>query len=307
LPDALRDEAIRQAQHALKNRATTEPAFIVLNSFPTERTDAFLIDSLPDLERGDLHRRILSALLPRSTHMNFEALINLLPTLPPQSQNQILIAATRSRSQRDWLFTRIESDAEFRSTLGLAFINGLRNHSEETVRIWAAEHLSPPPAETTLSQKLAHYESALQIEGNAKLGRAIYDLRCAVCHRAGNEGPDIGPDLVTVSRAGRESLLNNILAPNREINPAYETWQIKLKDGTEWIGKRGMQMNDGFPLHLADGSVMQIRQAEITSVHPTGQSLMPEGLAEGLTLEAMANLLRFIEELAISDVEFFTE
>ena len=237
----------------------------------------------------------------------FGQMLDLLPELTPMNQSRLLHDSTYSDSHRAWLFERIETDPMLQAQLGIVFQNFLRHHRDESIRYWAAKHLEPVNGDSSMDEKVKRYEPALQIRGGAERGKTVFQQRCATCHRAGDDGPETGPNLVTVSRAGRPALLQNILDPNREINSNYETWQIVLADGTELLGKSIGQRENSFNLMLADGTQISVPRADVVQMRPTGRSLMPEGLEEGLTPESMADLLRFIEDLAIPRIDAFAE
>jgi putative heme-binding domain-containing protein len=103
---------------------------------------------------------------------------------------------------------------------------------------------------------------------------------------------------LTVAGAGRETLLNNILDPNREVAPKFEAWTLKLKNGEETSGLLVMEDQDSVSLRMASGVESRHNRADVMSLASTGRSLMPEGLDEGLTAEQMADLFHFIESLA---------
>ncbi len=297
LPASIRREAVRQASMALTQADTKQLGFAVLNSFQTTGTDQLLVNLLPASDDLELQSQIVGQVTRRASESMFKQMLDLLPGLSPVNQNRLLHLATGSDAPRAWLFERIEKDPDFRAQLGIVFQNFLRNHQDKGIQQWAVQTFGPASPDVSIQGMLARYQPALQIAGNPRNGLAIFQQRCATCHRAGDQGPDVGPNLVTVSRAGRPTLLNHILDPSREINSAYETWQITLKDGTDLLGRPVGQGDNSITLALADGSTTTVARSSTASMRPSGRSLMPDGLAEGLTPETMADLLRFIEEL----------
>jgi putative heme-binding domain-containing protein len=100
-----------------------------------------------------------------------------------------------------------------------------------------------------------------------------------------------------VAGAGRETLLNNILDPNREVAPRFEAWKVTTRDGEEVTGLLAVDEAQTVSVKMASGVESGFNRAEIVSFTSTGRSLMPEGLDEGLSAAEMADLLRFIEAL----------
>ena len=58
------------------------------------------------------------------------------------------------------------------------------------------------------------YLPALQEEGEAGRGRQIFGEHCAQCHKVGETGFEVGPDLLAVTTRYEEVLLADILMPN---------------------------------------------------------------------------------------------
>jgi putative heme-binding domain-containing protein len=108
---------------------------------------------------------------------------------------------------------------------------------------------------------------------------------------------ELGPDLLTVAAAGRESVLTNILDPDREVAPRFAAWTARLKNGDEVNGLLVAESPDTLRLRLAGGVEQTIARDEVETLNSAGSSLMPSGLEEGLTPAQMADLLRFIESL----------
>src|SRR4029078_4543144 len=75
-----------------------------------------------------------------------------------------------------------------------------------------------------------------------KHGHEIFLQACATCHRVGNEGNEMGPDLLGQLGMADESLLNDILTPNEHIRPGYETTLVQTGDGGALTG---ILKNDG--------------------------------------------------------------
>src|SRR5262249_29479841 len=62
---------------------------------------------------------------------------------------------------------------------------------------------------------------------------AVYGALCLMCHRIGDQGGSVGPDLTAVaSRYSREVILESILEPSKVISDQYANTDITLKDGT---------------------------------------------------------------------------
>ncbi len=66
---------------------------------------------------------------------------------------------------------------------------------------------------------LAAFAPALQRPGDAARGAAVFERHCATCHRLGERGHAVGPDLTATQFADPASLLTHVLDPNRYVAP----------------------------------------------------------------------------------------
>jgi putative heme-binding domain-containing protein len=138
------------------------------------------------------------------------------------------------------------------------------------------------------------FRPALAMRGDAAKGRAIFDLRCAMCHRLGGRGSVVGPDLDAARQAGREKVLGNIIEPSREITAGYALGILELKDGTTVSGILANESAAGVVLRLPGAAERAVKSAEIAKLSRPAQSLMPDGIEGGLTVREMADLLELL-------------
>lgn len=75
--------------------------------------------------------------------------------------------------------------------------------------------------------------------GDAANGKALYqENKCADCHRVGDAGSRVGPDLSMVGQLrSPESLQLALEAPDDEVLPEHRAAKIVLKDGTTVNGR----------------------------------------------------------------------
>ncbi|MBI5769482.1 MAG: c-type cytochrome [Verrucomicrobia bacterium] len=151
-----------------------------------------------------------------------------------------------------------------------------------------------PPSRVEVQAKFA---AAVTTKGDATRGKTHYLGRCMVCHRAGNEGMVLGPDLISVKSKGRDSLLTAILDPHKEVAPQYIAYDVTTKDGNALTGMIVRDDASSLALKIMGGAEIAIPRANVKGSASAGKSLMPEGLEAGLSVQDMADLLTFIEEL----------
>ena len=86
----------------------------------------------------------------------------------------------------------------------------------------------------------------------------------------------------------------NILDPNREVAPAYIAFTIETKDGDSLVGVIADETTSSITVRQPFGKQDTLMRAKIKSMQSQGQSLMPEGIEQGLTQQDLANLLEYI-------------
>lgn len=138
------------------------------------------------------------------------------------------------------------------------------------------------------------YQAALKGSGDSASGKEVFLQRCASCHQWKGEGNVLGPNLANVAQRGAETILSNVLDPNREVNPEYLNYLVRTRDGRILTG---MISNEGSSsLTLKDGTNPPriVSRAEIEELQSTGMSLMPEGLENDISVDEMRDLLNFL-------------
>jgi putative heme-binding domain-containing protein len=198
-----------------------------------------------------------------------------------------------SRPERALIFLDgITSGTIARTDLTPAHVKFLTSHKDGAVRERAAQVVGRT-SETKRQDVIDQFSSALSLAGDAAKGKVIFSERCASCHRLGNEGYAVGPDLITVKNAGKEKLLLNIIDPNREVLPNYTSYVVEARWDNSYIGLITEAGSDVI-VREAFGKETRVPRSQIRSITSQSLSLMPEGLEAGLTPQGMADLLEFL-------------
>ncbi|HWF18496.1 MAG TPA: PVC-type heme-binding CxxCH protein, partial [Verrucomicrobiae bacterium] len=169
----------------------------------------------------------------------------------------------------------------------------LRNHENPDVRKLALQVLGT----NTAKQRQAvvdEFQPALALKGDAVAGRKIFEQRCVSCHHLDGLGFAVGPDLLSVKSNGKDKILISILDPSREVAPQYIAFQVDTKDGESSVGIIANESTSGITVRQAYGKEDVIPRSNIKGMKSQQQSLMPEGLEQGLSKQDVANLLEFI-------------
>ncbi|MGB7345070.1 MAG: PQQ-dependent sugar dehydrogenase [Pirellulaceae bacterium] len=140
----------------------------------------------------------------------------------------------------------------------------------------------------------------LAMQGDAQRGRELYvngsGVTCKQCHRIGDTGPQVGPDLKSIGATRKpEEILQSILDPSAKIEEQYRGYIALMSDGQVITGLKQSESDENVHLVDAQGKVHELAQDEIEELKPMDKSLMPERLLADLTAEQAADLLAFLK------------
>jgi putative heme-binding domain-containing protein len=171
--------------------------------------------------------------------------------------------------------------------------NLLLAHTDENIRAMAAKILGAEKI-SPRADVIAQYKPALKLPGDPVRGELAFQRECAQCHRLGNRGHDVGPNLATILHRSAEQLLVNVLDPNREVPPNFIQYTAVLDDGRVATGIIASETPASITLKRAENTQETILRQNIEQLTSTGMSLMPEGIEKKLDPQALADLLAFL-------------
>jgi putative heme-binding domain-containing protein len=179
--------------------------------------------------------------------------------------------------------------------LGPARTRQLLQHSDPAIKKQAQAILSDPE-----SDRKAIYEKylpAIKSPGRADQGRQVYEKNCSECHKVGEVGQELGPDLRSVTKRYKETLLADILMPNQTIEGGYEEYLVETADGREITGILAKETATTLTLRRRKGDEDTIMRSSVKSLRSLSLSPMPEDVEKSITVEQMADLIAFIKSL----------
>jgi putative heme-binding domain-containing protein len=138
----------------------------------------------------------------------------------------------------------------------------------------------------------------LALKGDPAGGEKLFfaeALKCATCHKVGERGIAIGPDLTTIGALrSRADLLESILEPSRRIEPKFAAYTARTTAGKSFIGIVIKRDDKQVVLRDAENKVITIVAGDLESLLPSRTSLMPDGQLAGLTVQEAADLLEYL-------------
>ena len=119
---------------------------------------------------------------------------------------------------------------------------------------------------------------------------------CFVCHRVGDQGGQIGPDLSTIGRIRTaRDLYESVLYPSESIARDFDTYEISVKSGG--AARTGLihgQSTRGIEFVSLGGQKEEIPHNEVASIRRVPMSLMPMGLQQTLAPDDLRDLIAWL-------------
>jgi len=233
-----------------------------------------------------------------------EAVPLLLPTLSAAPDRPL---ATRRAAVRALIRTQDGAAALVR----LAATNGLPEDLKPLAAIelqgvrWPAvkaeaAQVLPPPAPAAGHQHPPVGELVRQ-SGNVANGSKIFrrpEAACSTCHQINGDGVDFGPKLSEIgTKLGKDALYDAILEPSSGIAFGYEAWAFTLKNGDDLLGLIASETATEIALKAPGGTLTKLASSEVATREKQTQSIMPEGLAAGLTTPELIDLVEYLASL----------
>ncbi len=224
-------------------------------------------------------------------------LIARLPQLTPLVQTEALNQLLARPERTLELLKAIQEQKLPSAWIGLTQRTALMQSTNAEIKRLANEIYNQVSA--SRAEVIAKYAKLSSVEDNPEASRArgqqVYAKHCAACHRAGSQGFEIGPHLETVKAWDRNKLLLNILDPNREVAPQSMAYTLLMQDSSVLTGMVSDETDTSLMLKRSGQPNQMILRNDIESLRNTGLSLMPSGMEEVITPEAMSDLITYLQ------------
>lgn len=282
------------------------------------------IDYLKQIWERDAERRqaVAMGFAQKPQKDTFEYILNSLPVLEGVAAQEVLMKLTTVQFQPD--------EAE---PIRQVIINGLRLKDQGATRAlallehWTGQSLpgsdwneqivawqewfatnfpDSPPAELPKAEteskwqyeELAKYLVSEEAqESTVEAGAEVFvKAQCAKCHKFGDQGEPMGPDLTSVAkRFTTQEILESVLYPSHVISSQYRSKTLLLTDGRTVSGivTRGPQ--EEYIILQSNGKKIAVRSQDVDQEKTSNVSSMPEGLLEELELEEVAALFNYLK------------
>jgi putative heme-binding domain-containing protein len=155
------------------------------------------------------------------------------------------------------------------------------------------EGQTPPSAEIQklIDERRANFNAS---KPSAARGETVFTLNCRPCHQIDGAGNIVGPQLDGVGGRGLERLLEDVLDPNRNVDPAFHNAILSLRDGEAVSGLFRREEGEAIVLANVAGKDVSIPKKDIVERRNSTTSLMPENFGEVIPPTDFNDLIAFL-------------
>ncbi len=132
--------------------------------------------------------------------------------------------------------------------------------------------------------------------GDATQGALAFEkATCIKCHRYGNVGEAMGPDLTDLNkRFTRKEVLQSILFPSHIISSQYAAKTVLLMDGRVLTGIVAPGPSGEKVILTSEGDKVAVAEEDIDEISPSKISGMPDRLLKELNQQEIADLFAYL-------------
>jgi putative membrane-bound dehydrogenase-like protein len=220
-------------------------------------------------------------------------LIEAWPGMTPALRAPTLDAFLQHSERTPQLLDAIESRKLLPADLDASRRRQLLEHADEAIRA-RAQKIFAGAIDPDRQKVIDAFAEAATLKGDVASGKVFFASACATCHKVGDVGVNVGPDLMSVADQSPGYYLLHILDPNRAVEAKYVNYVIETKTGQIFSGVLSGESGNSVTLTGAGSTPQTVLRADLKRMKATGMSAMPVGLEVGRKPQEFADLLAFL-------------
>lgn len=228
-----------------------------------------------------------------------EKLLSLWPQQTPATRTKIIDALISRSSWAKTLLHSIERGALSAASLSATVREQLLNSKDEGIRSHAKRLFGEEKTSARKEIVSRILPEVKKATADAHAGQAVFEKRCAVCHRLKNIGKSIGADLAAVKDRSTSAMLTAILDPNKAVEAKFLAYSVMTTDGLTHNGMLLNESGNSVTLMGIDGKAKTVARSEIEEFVSSQRSLMPEGLEKDLSIQQLADVISFVQSSSV--------
>ncbi len=220
-----------------------------------------------------------------------------LATAPTQLATAIALGLVSTKAGANELLTFVEmglASARLLTDRSVLFRLEAHGFKDRVQKLTTGMPAANEQIDALIKKRSVGFQSAAP---DADSGKLLFTKHCAICHRIGGEGSKIGPQLDGIGVRGLDRLLEDLLDPNRNIDPAFRAVTLQLADGKSLSGL--VLREEGQVVVLADayGKEHSIPKDQIEQRTTSQLSAMPANGADVMNETEFYALMKYLISL----------
>ncbi len=216
--------------------------------------------------------------------------------LTPRLRQQAAAILLRRPEWSNVLLDALDKGTVSATDLSLDQSQQLTNHPDKKIADRARAILArggrlPSPDRQKV---LDEYLPLVEKTGDPHKGFEVFKNICAKCHRHGDTGETIAPNLTGFNVHPKSKILQKMLDPNRSVEGNYRQYTVTTKAGRVYNGLLASETKTAIEVVDAEAKRSVILREDIEEMIASNRTIMPEGFEKQLSKDDIVNVLEFL-------------
>jgi uncharacterized protein len=141
---------------------------------------------------------------------------------------------------------------------------------------------------------LDEYMPLVEKTGDARKGLEVFKSICAKCHRHGDLGETIAPNLTGFNVHPKSKILQKMLDPNSSVEGNYRQYTVTTTSGRVINGLLASETKTAIEIVDTEAKRYAVLRDDIEEMTASTRTIMPEGFEKQLSKDDFVNLLEFL-------------
>lgn len=234
----------------------------------------------------------------------WKALLNVLSSPLTKEQQKKLVQGHVAKNPRDIGFFHAITDLGL-SGFDTQLQEGMKGDNVIQIKAAQAALAAGKLATASKGKKIAQLDAkvvataVLKGRGNVKKGQQLFTQQgCVACHAVDLTAEQKGPYLGAAgAKFPREYLIESVMDPNKVVAQGFQTVVFAMKSGPDQMGFVTGEADGVVTLRNIAGQVSKLKRDDVKDEKHLPQSMMPAGLAAGLTVEEFTSMIEYLVTL----------
>ncbi len=209
-------------------------------------------------------------------------------------QERLLLRLSKHRAAISYIASLCERGSLSRDALRILPKSWWESLPQESFARVEALRPEPTPSSNRLKVVESKATSLESIKPDMQVGAKQFADRCALCHKLGEQGKVVGPQLEGAGARGILRLCEDILWPDRNVDEAFKMTMMVLDGGESLSGLVSDRTSESLLLTDQTGNQRRILLSDIEQEKASKLSLMPGNFDELMTDAELASLIGYL-------------